>query len=138
MGLTAQLATELLLSQLGTSVLVQYDQNSQSLVRNKHGRCVPCKAGQLGELLGLRDNETYSRASQEAGSSTTTSSGGASARASARERVLARDVFRAGDVYIRTGDLMVMDERGFYYYVDRIGNSISKAPRVKQAASKRG
>ena len=137
MGLTAQLATELLLSQLGTSVLVQYDQNSQSLVRNKHGRCVPCKAGQLGELLGLRDNETYSRASQEAGSSTTTSSGGASARASARERVLARDVFRAGDVYIRTGDLMVMDERGFYYYVDRIGNSISKAP-LMLTASKRG
>jgi len=115
----------LLIRRLGTAVLVQYDPATQSLVRDKRGRCVPCKPGQLGEILGVLDNQTWSKAAAA------TAPGGAAADAAAaatrREDstlVLARDVFHLGDVYIRTGDLMRMDDRGFCYYVDRIGNSI--------------
>ena len=34
-----------------------------------------------------------------------------------------RDVFEAGDAWFRTGDLMRRDEHGFYYFVDRVGDT---------------
>ena len=34
-----------------------------------------------------------------------------------------RDVFKPGDAWFRTGDLMRQDARGFYYFVDRIGDT---------------
>mgnify|MGYP001365067994 CR=1 FL=1 len=106
-------------------MLVQYDPATQSLVRDKRGRCVPCKPGQLGEILGVLDNQTWSKAAAAAAPGGAASDAAAAvARREDSTLVLARDVFRPGDVYIRTGDLMRMDDRGFYYYVDRIGNSI--------------
>jgi fatty-acyl-CoA synthase len=39
------------------------------------------------------------------------------------ERKMLRDVFEGGDAWYRTGDLMRMDERGFIYFVDRIGDT---------------
>jgi fatty-acyl-CoA synthase len=32
-------------------------------------------------------------------------------------------VFEPGDVWIRTGDLMRKDEQGYFYFVDRIGDT---------------
>ena len=112
---------------LGTAVLVRYDQSTQSLVRDARGRCVPCQPGQLGEILGQKNVETGDRASAAAsGAAPAGPAAAASSPASGRASgpVLARDVFRPGDVYIRTGDLMYRDERGFYYFVDRVANSI--------------
>ena len=34
-----------------------------------------------------------------------------------------RDVFAPGDAWFRTGDLMRQDDRGFFYFVDRIGDT---------------
>jgi fatty-acyl-CoA synthase len=34
-----------------------------------------------------------------------------------------RDVFQRGDAWYRTGDLMRQDDRGFFYFVDRIGDT---------------
>jgi fatty-acyl-CoA synthase len=34
-----------------------------------------------------------------------------------------RNVFEDGDSWYRTGDLMRRDERGFYYFVDRVGET---------------
>ena len=39
-----------------------------------------------------------------------------------RKKIL-RDVFEPGDAWFRTGDLMRRDERGFFYFVDRIGDT---------------
>jgi fatty-acyl-CoA synthase len=33
------------------------------------------------------------------------------------------DVFRKGDKYFRTGDLLSRDLRGFYYFEDRLGDT---------------
>ena len=33
------------------------------------------------------------------------------------------DVFKKGDKWFRTGDLLRRDEYGFYYFVDRIGDT---------------
>lgn len=39
------------------------------------------------------------------------------------EKKLLCDVFRKGDVYFNTGDLMVQDQENFLYFWDRIGDT---------------
>lgn len=39
------------------------------------------------------------------------------------EKKLLRDVFKKGDVYLNTGDLMVEDHEDFIYFKDRIGDT---------------
>jgi len=39
-----------------------------------------------------------------------------------RKKIL-RDVFETGDAWFRTGDLMRRDRRGYYYFVDRTGDT---------------
>jgi fatty-acyl-CoA synthase len=34
-----------------------------------------------------------------------------------------RNVFKPGDTWVRTGDLMKKDKEGFFYFVDRIGDT---------------
>jgi fatty-acyl-CoA synthase len=41
----------------------------------------------------------------------------------ASEKKILRDVFAPGDAWFRTGDLMRKDEKGFFYFVDRIGDT---------------
>jgi fatty-acyl-CoA synthase len=41
----------------------------------------------------------------------------------ATEKKILRNVFKPGDCWIRTGDLMRKDEKGFFYFVDRIGDT---------------
>jgi fatty-acyl-CoA synthase len=41
----------------------------------------------------------------------------------ASQRKILRDVFEAGDAWFRTGDLMKKDEAGYFYFVDRIGDT---------------
>jgi fatty-acyl-CoA synthase len=45
------------------------------------------------------------------------------ADAAASERKVLRNVFESGDAWYRTGDLMRRDEKGFYYFVDRVGET---------------
>ena len=39
------------------------------------------------------------------------------------EKKILRNVFRAGDAWMRTGDLMRRDADGFYAFIDRIGDT---------------
>src|SRR6202012_3749803 len=41
----------------------------------------------------------------------------------ASERKILRDVFKPGDRWFRTGDLMRHDQAGFFYFVDRLGDT---------------
>ncbi|MDR3506763.1 MAG: AMP-binding protein, partial [Caulobacteraceae bacterium] len=47
---------------------------------------------------------------------------GYTSRAETEKKIL-RDVFAPGDAWLRTGDLMRLDARGFYYFVDRLGDT---------------
>merc|ERR1711998_125591 len=43
--------------------------------------------------------------------------------AEATEKKILRDAFKKGDRYFRSGDLLRRDAKGYYYFVDRIGDT---------------
>ena len=88
--------------------LLRFDVEAEDVVRGPDGRCVPCAPGEVGEAVGrisaVARFEGYS--SPEA-----------------TERKILRHVFEPDDAYFRTGDLLRMDEDGYFYFVDRIGDT---------------
>jgi len=93
--------------------LVKFDDESGFPMRGEDGHCLRCATGESGEAIG-RIHDASARISGEfEGYSRAEQSG---------QKVL-RDVFERGDAWYRTGDLMRVDESGFYYFVDRIGDT---------------
>jgi fatty-acyl-CoA synthase len=95
------------------AVIVRYDAEREQPYRDQSGRCVRCASNESGEALG--------RISGNADSPETRFDG--YVNAAETQRKILRDVFGDGDAWYRTGDLMRMDERGFIYFVDRIGDT---------------
>jgi fatty-acyl-CoA synthase len=93
--------------------LVRSDPSSGTPIRDDQGRCVRCQPGEAGEAIG--------RIAASAGSAGTPFEGYADPEATRRKVLL--DVFEPGDAWYRTGDLMSRDAEGFYYFVDRIGDT---------------
>jgi fatty-acyl-CoA synthase len=96
------------------TALIRFDIEKGEPVRDADGSCIRCSADQVGEAIGriptTHDAGTGGRFE-----------GYTSARDS--EKKILRDVFEPGDAWFRTGDLMRRDERGFFYFVDRIGDT---------------
>jgi fatty-acyl-CoA synthase len=95
--------------------LVKFDDATGAPVRDGNGRCIRCASGEAGEAIGKIRNR--GSASETGGDFEGYTS------AAETERKVLRDVFEAGDAWYRTGDLMRMDASGFYYFVDRIGDT---------------
>lgn len=90
--------------------LVQFDTENELPVRAASGLCLEVRPGLVGEAIG-----------EIAGDARHAYSGYADSKAS--EKKILRDVFKRGDAYFRTGDLMRMDRDGYFYFVDRIGDT---------------
>jgi fatty-acyl-CoA synthase len=93
--------------------LVRCDPSSGTPVRDAQGRCIRCEPGEPGEAIG--------RIAAAAGRSGAQFEGYADREAT--QRKVLRDVFEPGDAWYRTGDLMSRDAQGFYYFVDRVGDT---------------
>ncbi|BAU93710.1 fatty acid metabolism AMP-binding protein [Methylorubrum populi] len=92
------------------ALIVRHDPATGLPARDSAGRCIPAASGEAGELLGrLSDKAEY------------TFEGYTSAAESARK--VLRDVVEPGDAWMRTGDLMRRDAQGFFYFVDRLGDT---------------
>jgi fatty-acyl-CoA synthase len=88
--------------------LVKFDQESGVPLRDANGLCIRCSVDEPGEALGALANggrfEGY-------------------ADTAASEKKILRNVFAQGDAWYRTGDLMRKDGQGFFYFVDRVGDT---------------
>jgi fatty-acyl-CoA synthase len=93
--------------------LIRCDPATGTAVRDEQDCCIRCQPGESGEAIG--------RIATDRGSAGIPFEGYADAEAT-RRKVL-RDVFEPGDAWYRTGDLMSRDAQGFYYFVDRIGDT---------------
>jgi len=101
------------LPQRSSMALVRYDQEKNEPIRNQDGFCIRCSANEAGEAIGqIVDNVANVAGRFE----------GYVDRAATEKKIL-RNVFAKGDAWFRTGDLMRRDESGFFYFVDRIGDT---------------
>jgi fatty-acyl-CoA synthase len=90
--------------------LVRFDLEKEEPIRGPDGFCQPCKPGEIGECIGQIGDDVRSAYS------------GYADKAATEKKVL-RNVFKKGDAYFRTGDLMRQDEDGYFYFIDRIGDT---------------
>jgi fatty-acyl-CoA synthase len=88
--------------------VVKFDVDAGLPARDTQGRCTRCAADEAGEAIGQIDSAARFEGYTDAQAS--------------QAKVL-RDVFAPGDAWYRTGDLMRKDAQGFFYFVDRVGDT---------------
>jgi fatty-acyl-CoA synthase len=93
--------------------LVKFDVATGEPLRDAAGRCIRCGPDENGEAISrIADRGANGGSPFE----------GYTDRSASAQKVL-RDVFEPGDAWFRSGDLMRKDVRGFYYFVDRVGDT---------------
>ncbi len=93
--------------------LLRFDVDSGEPRRSDAGLCERCAVNEVGEAVGLIPATGTERTGRFEGYADREASAG---------KVL-RNVFKEGDSWYRTGDLMRRDEAGYYYFVDRVGET---------------
>ena len=93
--------------------LIRYDVDSDSHPRDERGFAIECETGEVGEFIGAIPDLPDSAAGRFEGYTSK----------EATERKILRDVFQPGDAWYRSGDLLRHDEEGYFYFVDRIGDT---------------
>jgi fatty-acyl-CoA synthase len=93
--------------------LLKSDPATNEPAREKNGFCAHCATGEVGEAVGkIHDGAAHAAAPFEGYSNAVES-----------EKKILRNVFERGDAWYRTGDLMRADAGGYFYFVDRIGDT---------------
>jgi fatty-acyl-CoA synthase len=90
--------------------IVKFDVESEEPVRGPDGLCIEAAPDEAGEAVGPITGEPRQRFD------------GYNDQAQSNKKLL-RDVFKKGDLWFRTGDLMKMDRDGYVYFVDRVGDT---------------
>jgi fatty-acyl-CoA synthase len=94
------------------AAIVRIDPETNVPLRDADGLCMACASGEAGEAIGRIGTadgaggrfEGYTNAAET-------------------EKKILRDVFAKGDAWFRTGDLMTIDDGGFFHFVDRLGDT---------------
>jgi fatty-acyl-CoA synthase len=97
-------------------VLVVFDVDAGEPARNEHGFCSRCAPNQAGEAISKVVSDRSNIGGRFEGYTSNEAS----------EKKILRNAFEPGDAWIRTGDLMRRDEKGFFYFVDRIGDTFRR------------
>jgi fatty-acyl-CoA synthase len=90
--------------------LVRFDVATETHPRDARGHLERAAPGEVGELIARIGWMPYERFDGYLDGEAT-------------EAKVLRDVFRPGDAYFRTGDLLTRDAEGDFYFVDRIGDT---------------
>jgi len=93
--------------------LIRYDVATDTHPRTPEGRCIECAPGEVGEFIGMILDLPDSGAGRFEGYTSE----------NATEQKILRDVFRPGDRWYRSGDLLSHDADGYFAFVDRIGDT---------------
>ena len=92
--------------------IVKFDVVNEKVVRNEDGFCIECEDDEAGEVIGLIPNEDKFSGKFEGYTDK-----------EATEKKILKDVFEKGDQWFSSGDLLRRDKDGYYFFVDRIGDT---------------
>lgn len=90
--------------------LIKVDKESHEIIRGSNGLAIPVETGEVGMLVGKVRNNVMHKFD------------GYINKADTNKKV-AKDVFSKGDSAFMTGDMLMQDEEGFYYFQDRTGDT---------------
>ncbi|KAK8067275.1 hypothetical protein PG997_014022 [Apiospora hydei] len=99
------------LKNYGLETRARIDPETQDLVRGADGFAVRARRGEAGEMLYWASPANPASASPYY------------KNPEATQKRYVRDVFRKGDCWFRSGDLMRLDAEGRLYFVDRLGDT---------------
>lgn len=91
--------------------IIKCDEDTKEPLRDQTGYCVKCKEDESGLLIGRI--VATSRLKEFIGYVD---------KVETQKKIL-RDVFSKGDAYFNTGDIMLRDELGYFYFKDRTGDT---------------
>lgn len=90
--------------------VIRFNIESNEVVRDSNGLCIICPPGEPGLLVAkIRRNKALTIDGYESKAAT--------------DKKILRNVFRHGDRCFNTGDTLVMDEEGYFYFCDRTGDT---------------
>jgi fatty-acyl-CoA synthase len=94
------------------AAIIRVDAELGTPIRGADGLCIACAHGEAGEAMGRigTANEAGGRFEGYTDAGET-------------ENKILRNVLAPGDAWFRTGDLMTRDERGYFRFVDRLGDT---------------
>jgi len=93
--------------------LIRFDVETQMPMRGPDGLCIRCDLNEAGEAIGKITDDPRQPTGRFDGY----------AKKEETEKKILRDVFEKGDAWFRSGDLLKQDKHGYFYFVDRIGDT---------------
>ncbi|WP_010324677.1 long-chain-acyl-CoA synthetase [Marinobacterium stanieri] len=93
--------------------LLRYDMENDTHVRDADGFCIQCEPGEVGEGVGMIINHPEIGGGRFEGYT----------NPDATEQKILRNVFSEGDSWWSSGDLLRYDDNGYFYFVDRVGDT---------------
>ncbi|XP_025832140.1 long-chain fatty acid transport protein 4 [Agrilus planipennis] len=91
--------------------LVKCDSLTGEPIRNENGCCIHCKPNEAGVLFGKINHKK----------AFFSFSGYADPKAT--QKKIVQNVFKKGDFYFNSGDILEYDDYGYYYFKDRTGDT---------------
>lgn len=93
--------------------IVRFSVETQEPLRDPAGYCIECGPDEIGEAIGQILEDPTKPAARFDGYADETAS----------EKKIIRNVFAPGDAWFRSGDLMRKDRQGYFYFIDRVGDT---------------
>ena len=91
--------------------IIRFDVDTEENPRGADGFCIRADDEEIGEVIGeIRNDDPRFRFDGYQNESAT------------KKKIL-RNVFKKDDAWFRTGDLMKRDKLGYYYFMDRVGDT---------------
>ena len=81
-----------------------------AIIRGPDGLAIPCKPGEIGELVGKVKTDAIHQFDGYVNQQAT-------------QKKIAYDIFNKGDSAFMTGDVLYQDELGYYFFQDRTGDT---------------